>query len=72
MNSARQYAADVVMTPAAAKLHSPESVLAPARDGPVELTIFIPATTKSLLSSKRSRPFALRSPKRAAPSTSSS
>jgi len=41
MNSARQYAADVVMTPAAAKLHSPESVLAPARDSSVELTIFI-------------------------------
>src|SRR5262249_42923432 len=41
MNSARPYAADVVMTPAAATLHTPESVMAPALEGLIDLTIFI-------------------------------
>jgi glycosyltransferase involved in cell wall biosynthesis len=41
MNSARQYTADVVLTPAAARLHTPESVIAPARESAIELTIFI-------------------------------
>jgi glycosyltransferase involved in cell wall biosynthesis len=41
MNSARQYTAGVVMTPAAAELHTPESVIAPARESAIELTIFI-------------------------------
>src|SRR6476646_6366047 len=41
MNSAREFSAEVVMTPAAAKFYTPESVIAPAREGPIELTIFI-------------------------------
>lgn len=54
MNSAREFAAEVVMTPAAARLHTPESVAAPARESPIELTIFVscyneePYITKTL------------------------
>jgi hypothetical protein len=41
MNSARPLPAEVVMTHAAAELHSPASVIAPARESPIDLTIFI-------------------------------
>lgn len=41
MNSAREFVAEVVMTPAAAKFHTPESAIGPAREGAIELTIFI-------------------------------
>ena len=41
MSEPQQLAADVVMTRAAARLHTVESVLAPARDSPIDLTIFI-------------------------------
>lgn len=41
MNEPYQFPAEVVMTPAAAKVHTIESVLAPARDTELDLTIFI-------------------------------
>jgi glycosyltransferase involved in cell wall biosynthesis len=41
MSGAQQLPAEVMMTPAAAKLHTTESVLAPALSGEIDLTIFI-------------------------------
>lgn len=41
IDNAQQLPAEVTMTPAAAKLHTPESVVAPSRDCPIDLTIFI-------------------------------
>jgi glycosyltransferase involved in cell wall biosynthesis len=41
MSEPKQLAADLVMSPAAANFHTIESVLSPAREGPIDLTIFI-------------------------------
>ena len=41
MSSARPLPAEVVMTPTAAELHTPASVIAPARESPIDVTIFV-------------------------------
>ena len=41
MTVTNPFPAEVVMTPAAAEYHTPESVVAPARESPIDLTIFI-------------------------------
>jgi glycosyltransferase involved in cell wall biosynthesis len=41
MNQIRPFSAQVRMTPAAARFHSDESVLAPSRDNPLDLSIFV-------------------------------
>jgi glycosyltransferase involved in cell wall biosynthesis len=41
MSSARALPAEVVMTPAAAALHTPASVIAPARESEIDISIFI-------------------------------
>jgi glycosyltransferase involved in cell wall biosynthesis len=41
MSESQPFSADVTMTPAAAELHTVESVLTPARESPIDLTIFI-------------------------------
>ena len=41
MSEAKLFPIDVAMTPAAAKLHTSESVLAPARESQIDLTIFV-------------------------------
>lgn len=41
MNRKPPFAAELAMTPAAAELHSSESVLGPGRDCPLDLTVFV-------------------------------
>ena len=41
MSSARPFPPEVVMTPAAAELHTPASVTAPARESVIDITIFV-------------------------------
>ena len=41
MTFANPFPADVVMTPAAREYHTPDSVIAPARESPIDLTVFI-------------------------------
>lgn len=41
MTITNPFPADVIMTPAAAEYHTSDSVIAPARENPIELTIFV-------------------------------